>query len=118
MRPERFADAKRTAPHGGTPPPATTIDQRSLWFWWTKSRIPTTTRPAAQTSGNATARRDESLLVRRAETLLFERLGVKRTLIPVSLIPASSGESVGDWPCSALRVTQEWVDSAAGRAQG
>src|SRR5882672_2613355 len=84
MRPERFADAKRTALHRASTPAATTIDQRSLWFWWTESRIPTTTRPAAQTSGNDTARRDESLLVRRAETLLFERLGVKRTLIPLS----------------------------------
>src|SRR2546427_9892524 len=89
MRPERFADAKRTALHRASPPAATTIDQRSLWFWWTKSRIPTTARPAAQTSGNAAARRDESLLVRRAETLLFERLGVKRTLIPAAAAPYS-----------------------------
>src|SRR5438128_4619720 len=96
MRPERFADAKRTALHRASTPAAETIDQRSVWFWWTESRIPTTARPAAQTSGNAAARRGGSLLVRRAETLPFEQPGVKRTLIPMAAAPQSQRVTKGE----------------------
>src|SRR5439155_14891476 len=62
MRPDRLADAKRTALHRASTPAATTIDQRSGWCWWI-SRNRTTERLDAQTSGNAAARRDESLMV-------------------------------------------------------